>query len=217
MNIKTIISYMLKISIFLLIAYLISKINILLGYLMIIIGFGYLIPTLNNTCFKYTHKREKEEREFYENQNHNEQEENVNKYKESYEPKYLMTINEKSQYRKLKQWANQHNLIVFCKVRMLDLVTPRKNQDNYKGALWKIQAKHVDFVLCDQNIRVKCIVEISDRSHNRQDRADRDNFVTEVLQACGYKILMTYNVTEDQLNNICGNTQPTKEQEIMSK
>lgn len=134
-------------------------------------------------------------------------------YLNSYQPQYLMTINEKSQYRKLRQWANQHNLIVFCKVRLLDLITPRKNQENYKGALWKIQAKHVDFVICDQDIRVKCIVEISDGSHSRQDRADRDNFVSEVLQACGYKVLMTYNVTDDQLNIICGYTQPPKEQE----
>lgn len=213
MNILTIISYILKISIYLLITYLASKINILLGYLMIIIGFGYLIPKLNNICFKYTHKREKEEKEYYENQCDNPQRKNINKYKESYEPKYLMTINEKSQYRKLKQWANQHNLIVFCKVRMLDLVTPRKNQDNYKGALWKIQAKHVDFVICDQDIRVKCIVEINDKSHNRQDRADRDNFVSEVLQACGYKVLMTYNVTDDQLDNFCGYTQHAKKEE----
>ena len=131
-------------------------------------------------------------------------------YTKSYEPKYLMTTNEKAQYRKLLQWASKHNLIVFSKVRLLDLITPRKNQENYKGALWKIQAKHVDFVICDQDIRIKVIVEINDGSHNRQDRTQRDSFVTDVLQACGYKVLMIYNITEEQLNSVCGYSQHDK-------
>lgn len=179
--------------------------------LYILIGLLILNIILNKNTryiFKRTYKRR------YKKEYHFEETTDTNSnYLNSYQPQYLMTINEKLQYKKLKQWANQHNLIVFCKVRMLDLVTPRKNQDNYKGALWKIQAKHVDFVICDKDIRVKCIVEINDKSHNRQDRTERDNFVSEVLQACGYKVLMTYNVTDDQLNNICGYTQPNKEQE----
>lgn len=163
---------------------------------------------------EYLAKKIAEEMKHEEATDYNKDVKNKENYNITYEPKYLMSLNEKSQYRKLRQWANQHSLIIFCKVRLLDLITPRKNQENYKGALWKIQAKHVDFVICDQDIRVKCIVEISDGSHSRQDRADRDNFVTEVLQACGYKVLMTYNVTDEQLNNICGYAQPTKEQEI---
>lgn len=132
-----------------------------------------------------------------------------NNYSNSYEPKYLMTINEKAQYRKLQNWTYSRNLIVFTKVRLLDLITPRKNQENYKGALWKIQAKHVDFVICDQDIKVKCIIEINDNSHNKSDRIERDNFIIEVLQACGYKVLMTNYITEEQLDKICGYNQST--------
>lgn len=135
-----------------------------------------------------------------------------NKYE--YQAQYLMTINEKNQFRKIQSWANKHNLIVFTKVRLLDLVAPKKSQNNYKGALWKIQAKHIDFIICDQNINVKCVIEINDSSHNRQDRKERDNFVTEILESCGYKLLMTYNITDEQLDNVCGYTQPKKEQEI---
>lgn len=125
-----------------------------------------------------------------------------------YEPQHLMTTNEKIQFRKIQIWANKHNLLIFTKVRLLDLITPRRDQQNYKGALWKIQSKHVDFVICDQEIRVKCIIEINDRSHNQQDRIERDKFVLEVLQACGYKMLMTYNITDEQLDKICGYDQP---------
>lgn len=130
-------------------------------------------------------------------------------YSESYERKYLMTLNEKAQFRKLQQWAQNRGLIVFSKVRLLDLIQPRKNIQNFKSALWKIQAKHVDFLICDQEIRIKCIVEISDNSHNRSDRIERDKFVTEVLQACGYKVFQTYNVIDSQLDEICGFNQNT--------
>lgn len=175
--------------------------------LYILIGLLILNILLNKKTkyiFKNTFKRNNKKQDF------NEEPISSNyDYKNSYQPQYLMTINEKEQYRKLKEWANQHNLIIFCKVRLLDLITPRKNQENYKGALWKIQAKHVDFVICDQDIRVKCIVEINDQSHNRQDRAERDNFILEVLQACGYKVLMTYNINEEELNKICNYDQST--------
>ncbi len=136
------------------------------------------------------------------------------KYRKSYEPKYLLTINEKNQYRKLQKWANENNLIIFTKVRLLDLITPRKNQENYKASLWKIQAKHVDFVICDQNIRVKCIVEISDNSHKTEDQKERDTFVKDVLEACGYKVLATYNVTDEELNKICDYSHSTTDEQI---
>lgn len=189
---------------------------ILIGLLVlsIILNKKYKNKIKNNTVTKENNNQtypdiEQKRQEYYNDIKSN----HIINYTKSYEPKYLMTTNEKAQYRKLLQWATKHNLIVFSKVRLLDLITPRKNQDNYKGALWKIQAKHIDYVICDQDIRVKCIVEINDNSHNRQDRADRDNFVSEVLQACGYKVLMTYNVSDEQLNNICGYTQPHKKQE----
>ena len=140
------------------------------------------------------------------------------KYKNSYEPKYLMTLNEKAQFKKLQEWAQSRGVIVFSKVRLLDLITPRKEQDNYtfKSLLWKIQAKHVDFVICDQNIKTKCIVEINDNSHYRSDRQERDKFVVEVLQACGYKVLQTYNVTNEQLDHICGFIQSTTDEQNKS-
>lgn len=125
-------------------------------------------------------------------------------YINSYERKYLLTLNEKAQFRKLQCWAERNGFIIFTKVRILDLITPRQHIENYKGALWKIQAKHVDFLICDQDIRVKCVVEILDSSHKKQERIERDIFVNEVLEACGYTVLQTHNITEEQLDNICG-------------
>lgn len=128
----------------------------------------------------------------------------VESYSQAYKREYLLSINEKNQYWKLRQWADSRKMIVFTKVRLLDLISPRSNQQNYKSSLWKIQAKHVDFVICDSNIDVKCIVEIMDSSHKRADRIERDRFVRGVLEACRYKVVQTYNVNPDVLDRVCG-------------
>lgn len=127
------------------------------------------------------------------------------KWNNSYQPKYLLTINEKNQYKKLKTWATNHNLIVFTKVRVLDLIEPRKGIKNYKTLFYKIQAKHVDFVICDQDIKVKCIIELDDASHDNSKRKERDKFLTEALSGAGYKVYHTRYITPEFLNQIQDN------------
>ena len=53
----------------------------------------------------------------------------------------------------------------------------------------QVQAKHVDFVLCDSKLVARYIIELDDSSHNAPDRTERDQFVDRVLQAVGYKVL----------------------------
>ena len=127
-------------------------------------------------------------------------------YSQSYKPEYLLTINEKNQYWKLRRWADTKNLLVFTKVRLLDIISPRNNQKNYKSLFWKIQAKHVDFVICDLNINIVCVVEIMDSSHRDPSRIERDRFVREVLVSCGYRFIQTYNIDPLILDRVCGFT-----------
>lgn len=128
---------------------------------------------------------------------------NTNTYNNQYQPRYLLTINEKNQFKKIIEWAKPRGLLVFTKVRLMDIVTPR-NENNYRTLHWKIQAKHVDFIICDSNIRIKGIIEIEDNSHKAKDRKERDKFVKEVLESCGYKYLQTYNITQNELDRLCG-------------
>lgn len=123
-------------------------------------------------------------------------------YSKSYQKKYLLTKNEWHEYKKLKQLANNKNLQVFPKVRLLDLIEPRRGEAHYKSLLYKIQSKHVDFIICDQNAYIKAIVEIDDNSHNTEDRKNRDEFVDSVLTSVGYKVIRTKAVTEDTLKEI---------------
>lgn len=129
-------------------------------------------------------------------------------YSQSYQAKYLLTKNEWHEYKKLKQYAQGMGLQVCPKVRLLDMIEPRKGTPNYKSLFYKIQAKHVDFVLCDQNLYIKAIVELDDNSHNQADLQERDRFVDQILKSVGYQVIRTRSVTEETLQCLNSTANP---------
>ena len=73
---------------------------------------------------------------------------------------------------------------VFGKVRLGDIVKPAKGLSNSKRttAQNKVNQKHVDFVICAaSDLAVVGVVELDDKSHERDDRAGRDQFVDRAL------------------------------------
>lgn len=134
--------------------------------------------------------------------NKNPEKQKITEYKGHYQAKYLLTKNEWSQYKKLKQYADDYNLQICPKVRLLDIVEPRSGDPHYMAYMGKIKSKHVDFVICDDNLRIKGIVELDDSSHDRTDRQDRDKFVDEILEDVGYTVIHTRYITESTLNPI---------------
>lgn len=115
----------------------------------------------------------------------------------AYQKSWMFSYNEKDAYYKLSSIAKDLGYIVFAKVRLLDLLTPVRNNAKYKTYFYKVQAKHVDFVLCDQNLVARCIVELDDGSHDSIDRAERDSFVDAVLTSVGYKVIRVRAITDD--------------------
>ena len=113
-----------------------------------------------------------------------------------YQFKYLLTKNEWTFYKKLKEATDKRNLHILAKVRLADLVEVEKwvNGGGFKKYFSKIKSKHVDFVLCNpDNLAVKAIIELEDNSHsNTAERAKRDDFVDKVLKKCGYTVIYTY-------------------------
>lgn len=123
-------------------------------------------------------------------------------YKTAYQPKYLLTKNEWYQYKKLKEIADVKGYVICPKVRLLDIIEPRKGEKKYKTLFYKIQAKHVDFVICDKDMHIKAIIEIDDNSHDEQDRKERDTFVTSILQSVGYKVIHTRYIDNSILDTV---------------
>lgn len=59
-----------------------------------------------------------------------------------------------------------------------------------QSALNRINRKHIDFVICNPaDLSILCAVELDDRSHNRADRKERDQFIDKALDAAGIPIL----------------------------
>lgn len=119
-----------------------------------------------------------------------------------YQKKWILTTNEKIAYQALKHICDEKGLHLMSKVRLFDLVEPIRSDTKYKTYLYKIQAKHVDFVICDKNLTAQCIIELDDSSHNRIDRMERDKFVDEVLKSVGYTIIHTWGITEQTKSDI---------------
>lgn len=122
-------------------------------------------------------------------------------YSNSYQHRQFMSPKEQTSYNIIRDITDEIGLILFAKVRLFDLIEPKQGTKYKKGAQWKIQAKHVDFVICDRTLKVKAIIEIDDSSHDRKDRVERDKFVDEILKKCGYKVIHTRNVSKDELRN----------------
>lgn len=114
----------------------------------------------------------------------------------AYQKTWLFSFNEKNAYAKLKPIAEELGYTVFAKVRLLDLVKPVKGTRKYKTYFYKVQAKHVDFVLCDKKLVVRYIIELDDSSHDTEERKKRDQFVDEVVQSVGYQIIHVREIDE---------------------
>lgn len=121
-------------------------------------------------------------------------------YSNAYQKKYLLTKNEWYAHKKLKSIADSKGYILCPKVRLLDIVEPRTGEKDWKVLFNKIQSKHVDFVICDQGMKILGILELDDNTHNRSDRQQRDAFVDQVLSGVGYKVIHTRSITDDILD-----------------
>lgn len=121
----------------------------------------------------------------------------------SFQRRHLMTAREYPEYRKLQKIAASKGFIVCPKVRLLDIIEPRPAKDQiYTALLYKVQSKHVDFVICDAELNIKAIVELDDTTHDRPDRQERDKFVDQILGSVGYKVIHTRSITPDVLNHL---------------
>lgn len=121
-------------------------------------------------------------------------------FRNAYQRRGLFTANEWKNYKKLKEIADIRGFIVCPKVRLFDLIEPRLERKNKLTYRYKIQAKHVDFVICTQDMQVKAIIELDDSSHNDIERIKRDEFVDLILVNVGYTVIHTkqieYNILD---------------------
>jgi ssDNA-binding Zn-finger/Zn-ribbon topoisomerase 1 len=134
----------------------------------------------------------------------------------------LFTPAERSFLGVLKMAAND-DIEVFGKVRVADVITPRKGQDRSKWqtAFNKISAKHFDFLLCNKNdLTPICAIELNDSSHNSKKTKNRDAFLEGACQSAGLPLVQikakaTYKVIEikEAISSYIPNSESVQAQE----
>lgn len=102
---------------------------------------------------------------------------------------YLLSPAERDFYEALRQ-AVEPGYLIFVKVRLLDLLWLPQNLSNRQTHMNRVQAKHVDFVLCHpQTVAPALVIELDDASHRLPERQERDVFLNEVLRVAGIPLL----------------------------
>lgn len=106
-------------------------------------------------------------------------------YSEKYIKKeYLLTQTELKFYKILKNITDDMNLVICPQVPLYEIV---KNIE-YKD-FNRIASKSIDFVITEQNLKIKLCIELDDYTHKQAKRIKRDNFVNKLLSETKIKIL----------------------------
>jgi hypothetical protein len=88
---------------------------------------------------------------------------------------------EHSFYQVLRQMVGEH-FAICPKVSLADIFfvyRPNENMSAYN----RINRKHVDFLICDpKTMQPRFAIELDDRSHQRPERQERDDFVDGVFE-----------------------------------
>ncbi|NLE45216.1 MAG: DUF2726 domain-containing protein [Chloroflexi bacterium] len=109
-------------------------------------------------------------------------------------PYYLrddfLTAAEHSFYLVLKQ-AVEDWTVVCPKVSLSDIFYAKSSDHGeYRTYTNKIDRKHIDFLLCEPGtMRPMAGLELDDKSHERDDRQARDDFVKRVFDAAGLPLV----------------------------
>ena len=105
--------------------------------------------------------------------------------------KLFLTPAERSFYGVLAQAVGtQYRL--HTKVRVADVLEPVKGQgrSNWQRAFNRISSKHFDYVLCNpDSMRVEMAIELNDKSHAKDSRKRRDEFLLQACNSAGLKLL----------------------------
>ena len=104
-----------------------------------------------------------------------------------YKMKNLMTPTELRLFTRLVDAFPQH--FIMSQVQLSQIIAVPKGSDNYMGWLNKISRMSLDFVICDNESKPLCVIELDDASHLAKSRSDQDAKKDRSLAAAGIRII----------------------------
>ena len=109
----------------------------------------------------------------------------------------ILTDRELEFYKKLKPIADELDLVICPKVRLADIVSVHNAGKDRQKYFNKIQSKHVDFALCDQDMKFKLLVELDDSTHQRADRQKSDEFKNLLFKHVQLPLIRVNSIKND--------------------
>jgi len=105
-----------------------------------------------------------------------------------YKTTYLLSKSEKVFYDALKPVCDKYGYVICPKVGLKDFIVVTRKKDYLK---WfrKISQKHVDFLICDQNLRPIMAIELDDRSHELEKARKNDEFKNELYKRLNFPLI----------------------------
>ena len=120
-----------------------------------------------------------------------------------YVKRYCLMTNAELNFFKVLQKAVQDRYYIVPQVQLSKLVEVERAKKWYHSYTNVIDRKSVDFVLYNkENFKPYLVIELDDRSHYRWDRIRRDNFVDEVLNRVGIRIVHIKNSYQYNIDEI---------------
>lgn len=101
---------------------------------------------------------------------------------------YLLTVNERDFFRYL-QTKFIDKYLIFTQVSLSALVQIKENQKDKYERRGLIDKFYVDFVLCSKDdIKPKLVIELNDRTHELNNRKERDQYIKAMLDSVNLKL-----------------------------
>lgn len=118
-----------------------------------------------------------------------------------YAAKPILTKREYRFYLILREVADEHHCLICPKVGVKDLlaVTDKKQYMKY---FHKIAQKHVDFVVCDQNLYVLFAIELDDSSHETKDAKKRDRLKDKAFATAGIPLKRITEIDKKEIRRL---------------
>ncbi len=116
----------------------------------------------------------------------------------TYQAKKLLTYTELKFYDALKI-AIPNNYLIYPQINLASIIN-RTDKHKYQSELYR----NIDFVVFNKEYSPILLIEINDKTHNKQDRKDRDNKVKEICQQANLPIIAfwtDYGINQSYINN----------------
>lgn len=146
----------------------------------------------NNTTAKKINKIKKESEDINTN---------INNF--PYKAKLLLTKSEYTFFKTLQKILDNDKYIICPKVRLEDFIDVTDKQEIFKYRGY-IKSRHVDFLICDNNLHILFAIELDDKTHNSEKAKNTDEFKNKLFEKIGIKLyrIKTEDNYEISINNI---------------